>query len=234
MRIEICDDDKKDVNFIIPIIEKFFGFYGVPLTIHSCYSGEELLKVKDKIDLLIMDIQLTNQNGMDVVKDFHTSHKNTKILYYSSNIDFAYQTYSAYGDGFIKKPIDIDNLYNELSRVLKYHKDQKLLVPEIHGIDIPIYKNNIVYIKANKRYSYIVLAKGKIECNRSITEWITILKNDKSFELCRRGVIVNLFAVDSVDDYNKIHLNNGETIKLSDKIGTVFIEKYLDFWSDNL
>lgn len=234
MRIVICDDEILDIDYICPIIENFFTFYNVPVFIKVCKTGRELLNYADDVQVLIMDIQLKNENGMEVVKQFHNTHLNTKVIYYSSNIDCAYQTYAAYGFGFIKKPISIENLYSELNRVLNELQLNQIMIPEIHGVNFSINKNKIIYIRANRRYSTIITENNTIESNRSISEWEKILALDEAFQLCRRGRLINLYAVDRIDMYGIIHLSNGDHINLSEKIGQKFKEEYAKFWGNHL
>lgn len=234
MKIVICDDSFKDINYLCPIIENFFEFLNISVSIDSCNTGKELLQLTKEYQILIMDIQLKNEDGMEIVKQYHHTHPRTKVIYYSSNIEYAYQTYDAFGFGFIKKPIDVDNLYKELNRALDEFKLNELLIPDSRGINVSISKDKILYIKANLRYSSVYLLHHKIESSRSISEWAKILSTDNTFQLCRRGVLVNLYAVESIDFHDKVHLINGDVINLSEKIGQMFKEKYVTFWGNHL
>lgn len=234
MKIVICDDDPKDINYICPIIKNFFNFSNLPVSIDACNTGKDLLELSDEYQILIMDIQLKNEDGMEIVKQYHITHLKTKVIYFSSNTEYAYQTYAAFGYGFIKKPIDVDNLYKELNRAINEFKLNQLLIPDIRGFDICVLKDRILYVKANLRYSIVYLLHNIIESSRSISEWERILSTDNTFQLCRRGCLVNLYAVDFIDSHEKVHLKNGDVVNLSEKIGKKFKQEYAKFWGNHI
>lgn len=231
MNIAICDDDSKDIKELSSFLYAYASHMRQSIGIDVYTDPMQLLASEKTYKILIMDIVFPTCNGMEIVKAFHEKHKDTVILYYSSNLHIAYQTYDAYGKGFIKKPIDKENFFNELSRIMKGLHVGMIEVPLYSDIKISVAMQDICYIRTYKRGTILYFDHKQLECQRSVSEWQQLL-NVAIFSLCRRGWLVNLGKIQSIDSFHMIHMRNNDTLSISERKYKEFINKYIVFKRD--
>ena len=89
----------------------------------SC--GADCFKIleKEKIDVVLLDIKLKGESGIDILQEITRRHKQVKSILATA--------YSAYQDDFstwladgywVKSPSDLESLLNEISAVIKKNK----------------------------------------------------------------------------------------------------------------
>ena len=66
--IAICDDEKYMLDEIAKMVSKFFRNKKIEITILKFLSGRELLKYKKTIDIVFLDIQMKEIDGMATAK----------------------------------------------------------------------------------------------------------------------------------------------------------------------
>lgn len=113
--ILIVDDDFRDRNGICNTIKKF----KLPLTTYTADGGSEALNLlqKEKIDILMTDIQMPDMLGTELAEIARKSNPDLTIILVSAHKDFQYAQ-SAINFGAIKyllKPYFIDELVSTLN-----------------------------------------------------------------------------------------------------------------------
>lgn len=233
LNIAICDDNYNDIKLIVKIIEEYFHEKNHKVRIKCFCDASSLLLVGIEFDLLILDIMLGKNNGLNVAKKIYYKFPKTRIVFYSIEVKFAPISYESYGSGFILKPALKKDVFLCLDRILKLLKVNNVEFKDEEGITWQIDMNKILYIYSEKRYTNIYLENKHIKCLRPIKDWLKILP-DKQFTLGTRGVIVNLHAVASIDIFDIVHLKDGSEIKLSVRLKKEFRNNYNLYWGQML
>ena len=66
MKILIYDDNENDIKQISTCIENYFTQIKVNYSLKICSSTNELFSTIKDYDILFLDIQLNNENGIDI------------------------------------------------------------------------------------------------------------------------------------------------------------------------
>lgn len=132
-------DDEKDVHYSFRRL-----LQAEPLEILSAESGDEGLKIARKTnpDLIVMDIRMGNQNGLDTLKELRQYNpKQTVIMmtaYGTSQTAIEAMKLGAYD--YILKPFDIpklkEMLYAAIEVVKAERQQEEPLVPKLTAEDI--------------------------------------------------------------------------------------------------
>lgn len=132
-------DDEKDVHYSFRRL-----LQSEPLEILSAESGDEGLKIARKTnpDLIVMDIRMGNQNGLDTLKELRQYNpKQTVIMmtaYGTSQTAIEAMKLGAYD--YILKPFDIpklkEMLFQAIETVKTERKQEEPLVPKLTAEDI--------------------------------------------------------------------------------------------------
>ena len=120
-------DDEKDVHYSFRrLLEK------EPLEIQSAESGEEGIRLAKKTppDLIVMDIRMGHQNGLDTLKELRQLNPKQVVImmtaYGTSQTAIEAMKLGAYD--YVLKPFDIPHLKNLLSEALAAAQGMKQIV----------------------------------------------------------------------------------------------------------
>lgn len=68
MNVAICDDMNEIVLELSEYIEQYFLNHNYNLTLFKFNSGEELLNSEENYDLIFLDVEIGEENGIEVGK----------------------------------------------------------------------------------------------------------------------------------------------------------------------
>ena len=100
LEIFVCDDDTNITEFLKFFIMKHFGDNYKVLTMNRCQELIGMVEINERIpDILIMDINLKDGNGIETVKRLQKAHPKLKVIYLTGIINYAtaiFETNPAY------------------------------------------------------------------------------------------------------------------------------------------
>ena len=113
-RILLAEDDATMVSLLKTLL-KMEG-YQVSVLDADADIAQAVLKIKP--DILLMDVHLLRQNGMDELVKLRAAPGGESVcVLMTSGLDFKEQCLSAGANGFIQKPFMPDDLLDALRRV---------------------------------------------------------------------------------------------------------------------
>ncbi|MDK2564181.1 response regulator [Romboutsia sedimentorum] len=89
IRVAICEDEKETQCLIEDYVDNILNNINTEYKIQKYSSGEELLEgnLKD-IDILLLDIQMGQINGMDTARKIREVDNKMEIIFITSLIDY--------------------------------------------------------------------------------------------------------------------------------------------------
>lgn len=231
LRICICDDDTRDILIIEEYIKEFFltkakkGQEQLFSVISFTDSGD-LLNYNCPIDLLFLDIQLGEKNGLQVARLMREKMSDISIILISSSSDFLIDGYKVYPLRYLLKPIKqqwFDYEFDEILEIVTSKKKESYYTNE----DECIHVDTILYIEVVKHYCNICtkdrdyierITLKEIQCK---LEGFRFLRPHKSF-------LVNYDYIKKLDK-NSILLRNNFAIPLTRFYKSDFIKKYNEY-----
>lgn len=111
MKLAICDDEIVFRKQLIESIDKYYKNYS-NLDIYEFSSGEELLESYDSgavYDIVFLDIEMKDINGLDTAKIIRKYRRNEIIVFLTSHTKYAIDGYEVNALRFLEKPINIYN-----------------------------------------------------------------------------------------------------------------------------
>ena len=117
--IGICDDEKDVCKELGNIIEKIMETCNIPFTLETWYSSESLcsyLEAANHCDLLFLDIEFSELNGIDAGEYIRDKLDDSKIVlvYISYHTEYALHLFKLHPMDFLVKPLT----YEEVKRVI--------------------------------------------------------------------------------------------------------------------
>ena len=110
-------DDNEDLLFLLQKQMELEGF-----NVTTCLYGKNFLAQlsKDKPDVVLLDINMGAVTGIELCEIARRNKKtaNIPILLMSGNNDIAEITSAAGANGYIRKPLDIEDMKNRIAAVV--------------------------------------------------------------------------------------------------------------------
>ncbi len=130
-QIGICDDDKILCAELEETLYRVAEKLSVKVEVEVWYSGESLLcdlKKGTSLDIIFLDIELTQQNGVAVGSFIRNEMEDleTHIVYISGRESYAMQLFCIQPLDFLIKPISEEKLKEVLERSLKQRQNENL------------------------------------------------------------------------------------------------------------
>ena len=226
IRIAICDDISIHCEIAKDKLISYFEKVQMRVSIDLYTTGRDLLQSNKYYDLLIMDIALKNENGMDIAKQY-VYGKHTRVILLSSHQEEMANGYKIKAFRFLVKPIN-DSLLQEAldSALTELAQEEKLLVFN-EKKEYAVFLSDILYVEAAHKKSYVRTIDQLYTCPQGIQQIAATLKSP-AFFMPFKSYIVNMQYIRSFHAA-EILLCNGERIPLSRLKREDFKKKYQNY-----
>lgn len=188
MNIAYCEDEKIQKE----ILEELLCRWGkVDLVWYE--SAEQMLFECDgryPFDLIILDIQMRNQNGMELARQIRKDDPQVPLLFLTATKEYVFEGYEVNALRYLIKPIQPSQLFAILDEIQASTKRSILL----NGNRIDL--NALVYVEAEAHYCHLVFEDHRQKEKIGIRELKTML--DDSFVMIHRSYLVNIAKVDQI------------------------------------
>lgn len=210
----ICDDSEIDRTYLSNLVSKWAAQTGYLLKIDIFDSAESFLfhyAEEKNYDLLLLDIEMGNMDGVSLAKKLRQDNDTIQILFITGYSDYISEGYEVEALHYLMKPIHVEKLYAVLQRAVeKISKNEKVLNFENNGemIRIPIYQIRYAEVFGN----YVsIYAADTIKIKMTLAELEQML--DERFYRVSRSVIINLQYIRRVTK-KEAWLQDGSVISL--------------------
>ncbi len=128
IRIAFCDDDRLMLNKLSGLLEQYRMERSCEMEYLAYQSPLELMAGMERglrWDILLLDILMPGENGMELAKEIRHYDSHVKIIFLTSSPEFAVQSYTVGAYFYQLKPIEAENLFPVLDRVIHTCEEAK-------------------------------------------------------------------------------------------------------------
>ena len=126
LQIAVCDDERDVVEKIEFCINSYCNDNAVSFHITKFYDGEELIKGKQKFDLIFLDIEMKKLGGIETAKLIRDFDMNVPIVYITSHRDLWKRAYKVHAFEFILKPFYQSDIYDVMNDFISSKHDMNI------------------------------------------------------------------------------------------------------------
>lgn len=238
IKVAIVDDD---INVCFKI-EEYILSYAAAISesfdVETFQSGEKFLEYWDEqcqFDLIFLDIELYNLNGIEVGSILRKIKENYKvqIIYISAKNTYAMKLFQNRPFDFIVKPVNKEKIWSVLSDYVKEFICTKIYYKyTINRKEYSILVDDIIYIQSNRKKLLINTRKETIEIYGKLDDEIKKLPENLFLRIHRcYAVNVNYISRFSPEE---ITLINGEEFSISKTFQDKVSEKLLSSVHDKI
>ena len=214
MRIAVCDDNQKDIEFVQSITGNWLKARGCEGRIEAFTSAESFLfhytEEKD-YDILLLDVEMGQMDGVTMAKKIRAENETVQIVFITGYSDYIAEGYEVEALHYLMKPVREKKLFAVLDRAAeKIRQNEKSLLLDLSGEMVRLPMHEIRYLDVQKNY-VTVHARTDYTVKRSLGEFESEL--DGRFYRTGRGLILNLRTIRRVTR-QEVHLSDGTVLPL--------------------
>ena len=230
-RIAIIDDNPIDIAYVTTLVERWSQNRHTCIHMENFPSAEAFLFLYsgDKAwDILLLDIEMGETNGIELAKMIRQENNNIQIIFITGYPDFISEGYDVSALHYLMKPVSEEKLYTVLDKaILNLNKSEKSLCIAFNRQTEYVPLSQIYYIEAQRQYIAIYTNEKTYRMKASLSDTEKLL--DEYFFKCQRSFLVNLRFVKRITP-TYIILNNNAEIPISrgmaEKIGKEIIRLF--------
>ncbi len=216
MRFAICDDEPFMVQEIAGRLSRYMEETHIAsYSVSSFSNGRSLLEYGCDFDLIFLDIQMDQPDGMETAKMLRQRESHSLLIFVTVLRECVFEAFEVEAYDFLVKPLDSDHFRRTMDRAIKALERQtakSIMVQRGTSCEV-IPLAQIVYCEVQGRKIYIHQRDGKI------TDYYEKLDDferrvDGRFFRCHRSYLVNLECVRG-SHAGQLTLSQGEQIPVS-------------------
>lgn len=210
IKIAICDDESAQCNHLKHLLHN----WNHSVTVNSFSSAEAFLfQYNDdkSYDILILDIEIGDMNGVDLAKLIRRNNKTVQIIFVTGYMEYLAEGYEVEALHYLIKPVTESKLFGVLDRaVQKIKSNEQMLMLDLRDerIRVPLYE--ISYLEVRRNY-VTVHADNEYTVKTTLNELEKELSD--TFYRIGRSYIINLKYIRRVS-HTEIYLTDGSVIPL--------------------
>ena len=230
MKIAIVEDEKIHQDYLAAMLRGVSKDYGIVLSLRVFDSGEAFLFAfeEEKVDAVLLDIQLKTMNGYALAEIIRQKDKNIPLAFITGIKDYVFEGYNVDACGYILKPIKKESVYQLMNKIIKKLSsvERSLMVKTKDGI-INLYENDIYYIESANHSTILHINKGSYVSNTKLREWVEELSEEKFFKV-HRCYIINLGMIEKIEK-TEVLMNNAAEIPIARGMWEELMRAYLAY-----
>lgn len=212
----ICDDVRIDAAYIESIVKNWAERQGYVINVDIYPSAEAFLFQYEETcsyDILILDIEMGNMNGMELARKIRLDNEEVQIVFVTGFPEYIAEGYEVSALHYLMKPVTAEQLGTVLDKAVRNLKKRvpSIIVSTESGtVQIPV--TEICYAEAAAHVTYLVTKKRTYELQKSISEVETMLIEETV--RCHRSYLAGLSHIQKITR-NAVLLDNGKELPVS-------------------
>ena len=224
--IGICDDQEIAANLLkdhVVSILKEMGVVG--WRVETYHSPITLLKHIESMDILFLDIEMPDMDGIEAGGKIQETNPDCKIIMSTSRTDRYKDAFKINASRFVTKPFVRDEIKEALSSCLKMTLGENTIDVFQNRISHKVKEKSITYIRAFNGYVEVFTANQVFRKDVSLDELEKEL-DEKIFFRIHRQYLINMQHISSYD--NKAVEIGDMSIPISRRRYSDFVKAFMD------
>lgn len=218
MRIAIVDDERKEQEIIEKYIREWVDFKR-EMAIFSCFDSSESFlfswEEEKEYDLLVLDIEMGEINGLNLAKRIRKEDDKIPIMFVTGYDEYMQYGYDVSALHYLIKPVQKERLFSALDKMAQNREEEiKTLIVNTEDEVKRIRINKILYIEADGHGSILHTTDEVVSLKESLGEIEKQVHSEDEMIKCHRAYLVNLRYVSAIQNSNTI-LDNNERVPVS-------------------
>lgn len=189
-----------------------------------------MLNTKEKFDLIFLDEEMEDLNGLETAKRLRKFDQEVKIVFVTCHMEVMQKGFHVNSYRFLEKRFLKESVIECLNDYFTEIKNNKQIEVDFTGTIVKINQKDIMYISAIRNGTFIYCNNEQFVSKLPLKDYESMLDKEL-FYRCHRNCIVNISYIDWID--KKIVLYRGYSLSYSRRKKAELVELYVKFITDN-
>lgn len=210
-QLAVCDNEVALHDMICKELELAAVRCDVQIQIKTFVSGKdcmEYMEDENAVDILFLDIDMPDMNGIEVAKKIREWDERQLIVFLTDHADYVFDTFEVQPFRFIRKSRMHMELFLALEAaipVLERRRERFLTLKTEDGME-QVGAGSILYVEMLQRHMHYYLEDGReIIENKTMKKLLQELSYDDRFVLLDSGLLLNM-------EYEKAYTQQSVTL----------------------
>lgn len=200
IKIAIVDDEQEELAVLNEYFLKLQQQTLDEFEIHLFSSSADFLSAFDcSYDLISLDIEIDDKNGIDIAKEIRKLDEEVTLLFVTNIAQMAIKGYEVRALDFIVKPINYYSFSMKIStaiNIIKQKKAKNIVINTSTGMQM-FSSDDLYYAEVMGHELFYHTKRGVLKQRRSLSDLESMLAG-LSFKRCNQSYLVNLKYVEAV------------------------------------
>ena len=197
MRIAICDDNVNDIGDLSTIIKEYAKRNSKNWVLKTYLGGEAFIKDAENNDLVLLDIEMPNLNGIVTGRFAKNNNPELRIIMFTGAEGYGEGIFDIGAVDYIAKPINPERVIKSITRVEAALVGNNLITANKDWVPFELCQKAVQYIKAYNGYVLLYCKNKDYRVDKSLIE-IEKELDKRIFLRIDKSVIVNLLHVNDI------------------------------------
>ena len=233
MRIALCDDEKHYIDHFSNLLRSIDAFSYAQIDLYTqSISLLDAMK-KQPYDIVFLDIDLPEINGIDLGKHIFANDPKTIIVFVTNHDQYAIDAFDCDACGYLLKNCDTVKFTRTIEKVLKrYRMLNKYIQLTYETGTVTLAIDDIFHIEYVGRKCSYYTANGIFTIRKTLQSALSEIE-EFGFAKIHQYRIVNLSKIRSIQK-TSVQLIDDSTLELSRYRHEEVLEKYIKFRKEAL
>ena len=227
----IVDDDPNIRETLQAALIKDTQKRRIPVQLSVCASGSEFLTLpKEKWDLVLMDVEMPGQNGIETARQLRRVNERATIIFITNYIQYALEGYEVQAFRYLLKPIDAAQFEQVVGTALDeiHHRQTAYLQLKGRSEIIRLAIDELIYAETERGLLLLHTPAKVLECYSTMEKLEQELKQEAFFR-CHSSFLVALEAVRQIEKQDVV-LKDGTRVPVSKNRKKGMKQALTNFW----
>lgn len=203
----------------------------IPVQLSVCASGSEFLTLpQEKWDLVLMDVEMPGQNGIETARQLRRVNDRAAIIFITNYIQYALEGYEVQAFRYLLKPIDTAQFEQVVGTALDeiHHRQTAYLQLKGRSEIIRLAIDELIYAETERGHLLLHTPGKVLECYSTMEKLEQELKQEAFFR-CHSSFLVALEAVRQIEKQDVV-LKDGTRVPVSKNRKKGMKQALTNFW----
>ena len=216
IKFAICDDEPAMARELAGYLARYLEEHEVTAySVSNFSSGRALLEAADGFDVIFLDIQMEEPDGMETARLLRGQGNHSLLVFVTVLMELVFNAFQVEAYDYLTKPLDAARFARTMDRVLQTLEQRtaaSIVIQQGSGCEV-VPLSDVVYCEVLGRKVYLHKADGTITGYYDRLEQLE-RRVDGRFFRCHRSYLVNLDHVRGCQA-GQVLLSQGERIPVS-------------------
>lgn len=233
IHIAICDDERYMSDKIRKMVSDFFRQKNMEMAVLQFSSGKELLEYGGAIDILFLDIQMGDMDGMETARKLRSRKFKGFLIFITVLKEMVFQSFEVRAYDYLVKPVRKEQFEKTMERLFLSMQNvcETTLLVQRGSESSMISFEDIIFCESIDRKVYLHLKQTELIDYYERIEKLEE-KLDGRFFRCHRSYLINLQYLKSYKN-GTAYMDGGDGIpvsRLRSKEFSSVILQYMKEW----